>query len=62
MVGAPPGLKSRGGLVIVDGGPGSPPCWANAPLVPAIVAPAANVSAGRLIRPATMRLIRTGGA
>ena len=33
--------KSRGGLVIVDGGPRSPPCWASAPLAPATVAPAA---------------------
>jgi hypothetical protein len=41
VVGAPPGPKSRGGLVIVVGGPNSPPCWASAPPVPTAAAPVA---------------------
>jgi hypothetical protein len=41
VIGAPPGPKSRGGLVIVVGGPSSPLCWARAPLAPTTVAPAA---------------------
>jgi hypothetical protein len=40
VVGAPRGLKSRGGVVTVDGGAAGPP-WAIALPAPAIVAPAA---------------------
>ncbi|WP_229178791.1 hypothetical protein [Bradyrhizobium ivorense] len=43
VVGAPRGLKSRGGLVIVVGGPTGATFWASALPIP--VAPAAAVTA-----------------